>query len=188
MKRIVLLILLVLLSIVTLAENNNTATQLILEEPVLITSGGQSPGALQMTVVAKMIKLNYTFEKVIKAESLNGADYRTLVIVVGASGKGLGAAGIDIDTEITRVEGLAKAAREIGMAVVICNLEGSSRRGASSDLVLDAVAPYANAFFAKADADADGKFAGLSESMDVPLTFFEKTVDLKGVLQQYFNK
>src|SRR6056297_103414 len=79
---------------------SNDEEGLIFEEPVLITSGGQSPGALQMMVLAKTGGLDYEFEKDIQATAEDIEKFNTVIVVVGASGKGLGAAGIDVDTEI----------------------------------------------------------------------------------------
>ena len=165
-----------------------TEEQSILEEPVAVTSAVQSPGALQFTVVAKMIKLEYTFEKLLSVETVDISQFKTLVLVVGASGKGLGAANIDIEAEIRRVKSLAEAAEESGVKVVICNLEGESRRGPSSDRIVTELAPFADAYFVKSDADLDGFFTSFSEEAGVPLATFEKTIDLKDVLAEYFGK
>ncbi|HDP78269.1 MAG TPA: hypothetical protein ENN47_08835, partial [Mesotoga infera] len=95
MKR--LLIVLLIIGVVSVGfAADGTEQGCILEEPVAVTSAGQSPGALQFTIVAKMIKLEYTFEKLLSVETVDISQFKTLVLVVGASGKGLGAANIDI--------------------------------------------------------------------------------------------
>ncbi|MGC9320850.1 MAG: DUF6305 family protein [Kosmotogaceae bacterium] len=187
MKRLLIVFLIIGVVSVRFAADG-TEQGFILEEPVAVTSAGQSPGALQFTVVAKMIKLEYTFEKLLSVETVEISQFKTLVLVVGASGKGLGAANIDIEAEILRVKSLAEAANESGVKVVICNLEGESRRGASSDRIVTELAPFADAYFVKSDADQDGFFTSLSEEAGVPLATFEKTVDLKDVLAEYFGK
>ncbi|HAY98736.1 MULTISPECIES: DUF6305 family protein [unclassified Mesotoga] len=188
MKRLLITALLIVSFALLGFAAEGTEEQLILEEPVAVTSAGQSPGALQFTVVAKMIKLEYTFEKLLSVETVDISQFKTLVLVVGASGKGLGAANIDIEAEIRRVKSLAEAAEESGVKVVICNLEGESRRGPSSDRIVTELAPFADAYFVKSDADLDGFFTSFSEEAGVPLATFEKTIDLKDVLAEYFGK
>ena len=188
MKRLLITALLIVSFALLGFAAEGTEEQFILGEPVAVTSAGQSPGALQFTVVAKMIKLEYTFEKLLSVETVDISQFKTLVLVVGASGKGLGAANIDIEAEILRVKSLAEAAEESGVKVVICNLEGESRRGPSSDRIVTELAPFADAYFVKSDADLDGFFTSFSEEAGVPLATFEKTIDLKDVLAEYFGK
>jgi len=185
MKKTLLVLLLAMLSVGCFARGTE---QIVFEQPVLVTSGGQSPGALQLTVVAKMAKIEHTFDKLIDADKFDTVSYKTLIIVVGASGKGLGAAGVEIDTELQRVLLLAQKAKESGIKIIVGNLEGESRRGSSSDEILLTLAPHADAFFAKVDANQDGLFTRLSEERSVPLKLFEKTVDLVEVLNQFFGE
>ena len=58
--------------------------------------------------------------------------YKTLIIVIGGSGKGLGAAGIDIPTEVKRVEEVIKKAREEGIFILGMHIGGMDRRGPTS--------------------------------------------------------
>jgi hypothetical protein len=159
-----------------------------LEGPFLVTSGGQSPGALQFTVIAKMVNIDYTFERLVKVGEVDISKFKTFVVVVGASGKGLGAAGIDIDVEINRVVELAKLAKANDLKIVICNLEGVSRRGVSSDRIVTALAPFASVYFIKTDANEDGFFTELSKEAGVPLATFDVTVGLKDVLAEFVEK
>jgi len=185
MRRTLLIIGLLILSITCFALQ---CEQVVFEQPVIVTSAGQSPGALQLTVVAKMAKIEHTFEKLLDADQFEAETYKTLIIVVGASGKGLGAAGIEIDAEFQRVVLLAQKAKEHGTKIILGNLEGESRRGTSSDEILLALAPYADALFAKVDANQDNLFTKISEERSIPLKLFEKTVDLVVVLNEFFVK
>src|SRR6056297_3567031 len=105
MKKILLFMLVGLLTVFGFA---NTEEPLTFEEPVLITSGGQSPGALQMMVLAKTGGINYEFIKDVQPTAENIKPFNTVIIVVGASGKGLGAAGIDVEQEIERLVEFSK--------------------------------------------------------------------------------
>jgi len=159
-----------------------------LEEPAFITSAGQSPGALQMTVVSKMAKLDYVFEKLMTAEDFDPEAYECVIFVIGASGKGLGAAGIDIDGELARVVALAQKAKDNEIPVVLTHLEGAARRGPSSDMLFDELSSYADALFIKEESDAaDQKFSTFAEENEIPIFFFEKTADLKDVIVEVFE-
>ncbi|MEA1871172.1 MAG: DUF6305 family protein, partial [Candidatus Bipolaricaulota bacterium] len=68
--------------------------------PALITSIGQSQGALITKVLAGKAGLEFHYDESISSDYLEGNG--TLMISIGASSKGLGAAGIDVTDEIVR--------------------------------------------------------------------------------------
>ncbi|HOO34113.1 MAG TPA: DUF6305 family protein [Thermotogota bacterium] len=182
MKKSVLFLLVALFALVAFA-----AEEVTVEEPVLITSGGQSPGALQMMVLAKGAKIDYVFEKNVTADYETLGDFNTIIIVAGASSKGLGAAGIDIDTEIERLTALVAAAKEKGLKIVLAQIEGATRRGSSSDLVIDVLIDSCDLMLIKEDADNDGKFTALSEEHNIKMLTFSKTSDARGLLTELFG-
>lgn len=183
MKKILLILIISLLTVFGLANEEKT---IAFEEPVLITSGGQSPGALQMMVLAKTGGINYEFVKDIEPTAENLAAFKTLIIVIGASGKGLGAAGIDVDTELERLVQLVNIAEEKEIKVILAQIEGATRRGSSSDKITDALTDFADYLLIKSDADEDGKFTSISEEKKIPIRFFEKTSDVKDILKALF--
>ncbi len=187
MKKIIVLLLIAFLAAVGFAANEETDL-LKFEEPVLITSGGQSPGALQMMVLAKTGKIEYSFVKDVEATTENVESFNTLIIVVGASGKGLGAAGIDVDTEIERLVNLVNISKELGKKIIVAQIEGATRRGPSSDKIADAVVDVADLLLIKQDADEDGKFSTISEQKDIPIMYFDKTSDARNILKELFLK
>ncbi len=72
------------------------------EQPLLITSAGQNAEVQIAAVLAKRAGLNYTLAKLAGPNDLAGQ--KTLVLVLGASLKGLGAAGLDMNKESRRVD------------------------------------------------------------------------------------
>ncbi len=72
------------------------------KEPLMITSAGQSPGAVQLTLIADMMELDYTFDNLLNSDCLNSSSYNTLIFVVGVSAKALGVLYISLDDEIER--------------------------------------------------------------------------------------
>ena len=77
-------------------------TAAAVEAPALITSAGQSPGALMVRVLADQAGVANVFDATVGPEAL--ADAKSFIVVIGASMKGLGAAGIDVADEFARIE------------------------------------------------------------------------------------
>jgi hypothetical protein len=70
--------------------------------PVLITSCGQSPGPDQFKIFLGRLKLDFLYKENATPADLNakspaGAPIKTVIIVTGASLKGMGAAGVSVD-------------------------------------------------------------------------------------------
>ena len=59
---------------------------------MLVTSCGQSPGPLKLTVFLKRLGIEYDYKADATAKDLAAKPYKTLIIVTGASLKGMGAA------------------------------------------------------------------------------------------------
>jgi len=62
------------------------------------------------TIMARA-KLNFTMDPTIKAQALASTNAKTLVIVIGGSSKGLGAAGISAEAELERTKALLAEAK-----------------------------------------------------------------------------
>jgi len=83
--------------------------------PVLLTSCGQSPGPERVVFFLKRLKADHEFLAQAKAEDLidrhkAGNPYKAVIIVTGASLKGMGAAGVSM---IPTSTGAAKAMAEV---------------------------------------------------------------------------
>ena len=154
-------------------------------QPVSITSLGQSPGALMAKVLAQKAGLEFYHDSKLEPDALEGTG--TLLIVLGASSKGLGAAGIDVEDEITRGHALLNKARELGIPVIMMHIEGSARRGKMSDRLIREFIPLADYVVVKANGNADGLFTELTLSHDLPLRIVEKTAQVAGVLKDLFG-
>lgn len=89
------------------------------------------------------------------AESVAAGD--TVIVVPGASDKGMGAAGINAATEIARANAFAAKKAEINLIVV--QLGGSARRGANSDAIYEAICPAGKVDLIVSSADSDKKFS-----------------------------
>jgi len=70
------------------------------DPPVLLTSAGQSADFQIIKVLLDRLRVPSTAKPLAKPDDLK--DARTLLVAVGGSVKGLGAAGVDADQELAR--------------------------------------------------------------------------------------
>ena len=179
-------------------ERGVAAQQPTFESPTFIASVGQSAGAQQARVLATRAGLEFTFEARPAPGMLEG--HKTLIVVLGASTKGLGAAGVDIDSEIAWATALFEEARELGMSIIAMHIEGGTRRGPSSDRVNTTFAPLVDHLILKgaspdqewteaeeANGNADGLFTGIADEQGFSITYIAKTLEAVGALQQLFG-
>lgn len=167
-------------SIVTVGEIDKS----LYEEPVLVTSFGQSTDAAMLDTVMKKVGVTYTYEATADASVV--ANYKTVIIAVGASSKGLGAAGISEADETARAEAIIKAIQDNGVEVICCHIGGSSRRGTLSDTFADMVMAEASYIVLKEDANFDYKFTEYAEKNNKPITLIYSTKDALSVFTDLF--
>jgi hypothetical protein len=170
------------------------------ELPVLVTSCGQSIGPTTIKVVLQRLKMAYDIDPLATPETLRakakaGTPYKSLIITMGASLKGMGAAGIEIEDELARAAALIAEARKEGIKIIGAHIEGMKRRSqgaAAGDTTdeqsIDAVAPNANILLVLKEGNSDGRFTVISQAKKIPLIEFEKTLDLIPALEKLFGK
>ena len=140
-----------------------------LQAPFAVTSCGQSPGATMLNVVATQAKLTSVCDNAMTAAGLP-ADTKTLIITTGTSGKGMGAAGTDVDMELARCLELAEAAKAAGMLVCCAHVEGMSRRTDANDAAsIDGILAIADVVLVIEDSDSDGYFTNYCSANNIPL-------------------
>jgi hypothetical protein len=157
----------------------------VFEAPLLITSAGQSPDVQLAVVLAKRAGVEHTLAKLAVAKDLAGM--KTLGLVVGASLKGLGAAGIDTAKEKDRVKTLLAEAAKRGIPVLFLHLGGDQRRGELTDAMVADYLPSARLAVIVKSADSDGLFSGICKERGIPLVAVEKTADAADVLKKAFK-
>lgn len=170
------------------------------ETPVLITSCGQSPGPNTIKVVLQRLKLACDTDplatpETLQAKAREGAPYKSVIIVMGASLKGMGAAGISIDDEIKRAEALIAEARKAGITVIGAHVEGMKRRaqGATAgdttdEQSIDAVAPRSDILLIYKEGNSDGRFTAISKAGNIPLIEVEKMMEFIPALEKLYGK
>ena len=159
------------------------------ELPALITSCGQSPGPLKLKVFMKRLQMDHEYSL-----QEDGKPFKTLIIVTGASLKGMGAAGISIKDELERAKALIEEANKQKILVIGSHIEGMARRaqGAalgdnSDEMSIDAVCPASGLMIIRKDGDEDGRFSTMSKAKEIPMLAFEKNMELGDVLKKLFT-
>ena len=170
------------------------------ELPVLVTSCGQSNGPTTVKIVLQRLKMAFDIDplatpEMIQAKAKAGTPYKSLIITMGASLKGMGAAGIEIEDELARASALIAEARKSGIKIIGAHIEGMKRRSqgaAAGDTTdeqsIDTVAPNSDILVVYKEGNADGRFTVISEAKKIPLVEFEKTIDLIPALEKLFAK
>ncbi|MBC7349318.1 MAG: hypothetical protein H5U05_05030 [Candidatus Aminicenantes bacterium] len=199
MRRSVVLIFLLTIGLIALpglrAQKAPSASS-----PVLLTSCGQSPGPAIIKVILQKLNVPFDLEPLATASSLQkkkeaGQPYGSVVIVMGASLKGMGAAGISIEDEIKRINQLIQEARKQGLTVIGAHVEGLKRRAqgaAAGDTTdeqsIDAVAPQSDILLVNKGGNSDGRFTTIARNKNIPLIEVEKNIDLLEELGKIYGK
>lgn len=160
-----------------------------LKTPILITSCGQSPGGVYIKVVCRQLKYEAELVETATANDLSTKPYKTVFMITGTSLKGLGSAGVNLDSEIKRCETLVKKAKEAGIKVVVAQIEGPSRRSDESDeRSIRSMTPLGDVLITHKGVDHDGYFTKTAAEKKIPQIFINQQMELLKVLPQIIKK
>jgi hypothetical protein len=155
------------------------------DQPLIITSVGQSPDVQLAVVLAKRAGLEHSLVKMATEKDLEGA--KSVALVFGASLKGLGAAGVDTAKEKARVRALLAEAARRKVPVLGLHLGGEQRRGELTDELIAEFLPAAKMAVIVRSANKDGLFTKVCRAGNIPLVEVEKTADAAEVLKNAFK-
>jgi hypothetical protein len=155
------------------------------QQPLLITSAGQSADVQIAGVLAKRAGLTSQLSKNATYQELGEA--KTLVLVIGVSMKGLGAAGLDLDQEKTRVMELIEETQKRGIPILCLHLGGEARRGEISDNAIQDFLPYAQMVIVVKSGNKDGLFTKICTDKNIPLLEVDRTADVQEPLKSMFG-
>jgi len=163
------------------------------QTPLLITNAGQGPGAKMSRLLLQRTGVVSDFDYLAEPQpaDLKTKPYKTLMVVLGSTAKGLGASGITIDQEIDRLNAMIAEAKRLKLQIVAVLLEGKSRRGkpgGADERCIDAIAPFANYLVIKKDGNEDGRFDAISKKTGAPLTIIDDALDFGEVVKAMYTK
>lgn len=160
----------------------------IASAPVLLTSIGQSADVEMARAVMNRLKIAFAQDNLIRAQGLGAANAKTLVVVIGGSSKGLGAAGISADAELERTKALLAEAKKRGMKIIGMHIGGEARRGELSDRFINTAVPMCDYVIVVEEGNGDGLFTKLCASAKVPLDVVQKISQVGEPLAAAFIK
>lgn len=169
----------------TFVTNIYSQEEIKFEQPVLISSAGQSADVKLAGLIMKRQKIASTIVNMAQVKDLEGV--KTLVVVPGFSSKGLGAAGVSADDEMNRVKDLLAAAKKDNIPVLMMHIGGNARRKGQSDKFTKVVADAATYMIVVKQADEDNFFTDLAKELNIPLVLVEKIPSTAEPLGKLFN-
>jgi hypothetical protein len=119
-----------------------------------------------------------------------GSPYKTVIIAIGASLKGMGASGLTIDAEVKRLKSIVDFCKKNGIFIIGVHVGGLSKRGApgsDNEKMIDAIAPFTDYLVVAADSNKDGRFNDIAKEKGIPLTQIEYALDLVDIMKKVFK-
>lgn len=145
------------------------------EQPVLITSAGQSADVTIAGTLFKKANVQAKAMPLAKTSDLEGI--KTLVVVAGYSSKGLGSAGISREQELARVQSLLQAAREKKIAIFTLHIGGKARRGNQSDDFNKMASVVASYLLVVKQGNEDQFFSKIAAEKKIAIDLVDKIAD-----------
>jgi hypothetical protein len=185
--------------------------------PILTTSAGQSNDVVTMNIILEEGGIKYDYCDVPTVELIEagvgladkesgpgfhaevytdlekfpkGTPYKTMIVAIGASLKGMGASGLTVSAEESRLKKIIDYCQKKGIFIIATHVGGASTRGApgsDNEKMIDAVAPFADYLVVIADSNKDGRFTNISKDKGIPLTQIEYALDLVDIFKQVFK-
>lgn len=164
--------------------------------PMLITNAGQGPGGKMARLLVSQTKTlilntDYFYKSEPLEADLKDKPYKALMVVIGSSDKGLGASGITIDQEISRLQKIMKAAKEMKLPIIAVLLEKDKRSNVATnpnERCIDTICPYAEWMIVVKDGNTDKRFDALKSKYKIPLTIIDNALDFTSLCKQVFIK
>jgi hypothetical protein len=156
------------------------------EQPVLITSAGQSADVTIAGMLFKKASVQAKAVPLAKTADLEGI--KTLVMVAGFSSKGLGAAGISREQEMTRVQSILQTAKEKKLKVMMLHIGGKARRGSQSDDFNKLASEASSYLLVVKQGDEDKFFTKIAAEKKIAIDLVDKIADAVQPVAKAFEK
>jgi hypothetical protein len=178
-------ILIALLAFPAVSPAANLPPGVSAELPVAVTCPGQAPEGQMVKLILGRLKTPVKYDPFLEPKDITGN--KTLIIILGGSGKGLGSAGVDLREEMKRAEALIAEATKQKIKLVGIHSGGEDRRGDVSTKLIDLVAPKMQYLIVREDGNKDGLFTKLAAQHKIPLTLIQQTQDLSDIFKALFK-
>lgn len=185
--------------------------------PVLTTSAGQSPDVTTINIIMEEAGLGYDYCDVPTPEILaegvglgdresepgfhaevhtdltrfkKGTPYRTVIMAIGASLKGMGASGLTVEAEEARLKKVIDYCQANQIFIIAVHIGGESKRGApgsDNERMIEAVAPRANLLIVTRDGNKDGRFSQIATRNNIPLLEVNYALEIVDLLKKIFQ-
>lgn len=185
--------------------------------PVLTTSAGQSNDVVTMNIILEEAGIKYDYCDVPTVELIEagvgladkesgpgfhaevytdldkfpkGTPYKTVIVAIGASLKGMGASGLTVSAEESRLKKIIDYCKKKGIFIIATHVGGAATRGApgsDNEKMIDAVAPFADFLVVIADSNKDGRFTKITKEKGIPFVQTEYALDLVDIFKQVFK-
>lgn len=154
------------------------------EGPLMLTSAGQSADVKMIESLIQKGGMEYAIDVVLQPAGMGEA--KTLVIAIGGSSKGLGAAGIDTEEEIERVAAVIEDARAQELKIIGMHVGGVGRRGELSDKFINASAHLVDYLVVVKGGDNDGLLTQIAITNGIPMETVDSIVGSYAALKKAF--
>lgn len=154
--------------------------------PILLTSCGQSADVISMKLLLQRDSLDFEYLPQASAENLT--DKGSLILVIGGSSKGLGAAKISAEDETKRVQSLITAAGKAKLPILAAHLGGRNRRGSLSDPFNQLGAENADHLIVVKGGNDDQFFTNISAEKEIPIEIIDQTQKVAEALKLIYSK
>lgn len=160
-------------------------------ETIYLTTIGQN--ADFETIYNVLLLIGVQENKIVKENLLVASDARLtegshVILVPGASSKGMGAAGTNQTQEQNRALAFSTRAQNGELNVYMVHSGGAQRRGVESDPLITASSTHAALMLVVNSGNADNFFTNLNTTHGSPLYLYSAAANLTIPFRQLFNK
>jgi hypothetical protein len=184
-EKIVIFILIIMTTIIP--NNVITAEKAVFpKEPVLITSLGQNPDGLMVRVVLGKIGIENDYLELASDADLS-RHYLSVVMTVGVSYKGMGAAGLNYNDEINRTRKLVSEAVKKDCPIILVYLGENPWREKRTAKLIELVAPHSSYIIIKENNGKDKYFTEIAQEYKITLITFDNLTQLENIFKNIFS-
>jgi len=159
------------------------------ELPLLITCTGQTLDYLTVYNLTRKLNIEAVNDPLtpFTPRKMQEQGYQTMIVVMGVSPKGLGAARLNQEDELERCKLVFEKARELQIKIIGAHIGGEAVRNAIADKFITTFAPQCDYLMVLAKGNKDGLFNRIAEENKIPLNVFQTFAELPAIITAMFK-